>query len=101
MFHKVLMLLRLYDQPTTCSNKPVTPEDVRPYPTASGSRTNKRKGRHPVKSRIYTDSLEIKRIFDMRKVKEEKQAAAQQRNRDKELKNAKKLLGIEYTKPLK
>lgn len=88
-------------RPTTCSNTPVTPEDVRPYPTASGSRTNKRKGRQPGKSRIYTDSPEKKRLFDMRKVKEEKQAAAQQRNRNKEVKNAKMLLGIEDTKPLK
>lgn len=63
----------------------LTPEAIRPYPTAvRNKKTNK--GRRPGKSRIYTDTPEKKQIEDKHKEKQLKKLEQDRRARAKQMK---------------
>lgn len=76
---------------------PITPEVIRPYPTAVKN-TNTNKGRKPSKSRIYTDTPEKTELEERHRQKELKKIEQERKARAKAVKRSLKELGLRQKK---
>lgn len=80
-------------EPIPSTSSAITPESVRPLPKIIKT-VLKRKGREKGKSRIYTNTPEKERLEELSKIKELKRNKKEQMQWAKELKTARKLLGL-------
>ncbi|XP_039759705.1 uncharacterized protein LOC120633562 [Pararge aegeria] len=84
-------------QPEPSAYIPITPEVIRPYPTAARTRKTD-KGRKPGKSRIYTDTPEKNELEERHRLKELKKIEQERKARAKAVKRSLKELNSRQKK---
>lgn len=84
--------------PSFQTNNNMSPTAVRPYPKKIFNENKSKKGREKGKSRVYTDTPEKNRLQILHEEKQRKREVKLMKQKAKELKTAKNLLGLTDTK---